>query len=175
MSISIRWKRLLAIVLLTCSSCATQANMDIKFSGVLQIQACSLKNSEVDVLLPDFSTKEFYEHTRTPVTTFTLELTECASVKGKMVSIRFDGPEESQLPGYLSVEGENSGALGIGIQDSDGTLLKLKAPGLKTYIENDNLILTYGAFVEATPDAIGKKWLKPASYKAQASFTFNYE
>ncbi|QJU42285.1 fimbrial protein [Serratia marcescens] len=175
MNISIGWQHLLAALLLAGCAGAAQANMDIKFSGVLQVQTCSLKNSEVDVQLPDFSVKEFYERTRTPVANFTIELTGCASVKGKTISIRFDGAEENQLPGYLSVEGENRGALGIGIQDTDGRLLKLNAQGQKTRIENDNLMLTYGAFVEATADAIGKKQVKVGNYKAQASFTFDYE
>lgn len=167
---------LMTILVLAGSYTRARADMDVKFSGVLQVPACSVRNAEVDVPLPDFSVKEFYAHTRTPVTPFTLELTECSAVKGKSISVRFDGPEEGQLPGYLSVGGENKGALGIGIIDIDGvTLLKLKAKGQSTKIENDSLVLTYGAFVEATSEAIGNQQVKASGYTAEASFTFDYE
>jgi minor pilin subunit PapK len=172
------WRLIQPLTLLVMFGCSitVQAEMDIKFKGTLQVKACSLKKTTVDVTLPDFSVKEFYERIRTPATPFTLELDECDSVIGKNINVLYSGPKEAALPGMLAVAGDNLGALGIGIVDLDGsTLLPLDQKSQQTAISSEALKLTFGAFVEATPEAIANKNILPGAYSAQASFTFEYE
>ncbi|GDA12234.1 TPA: type 1 fimbrial protein [Escherichia coli] len=111
---------------------------------------------------------------------FQIKLVNChATTIGKVVELTFKGAEEPKLPGYLQVRGVNSGNLGIGIIDTDGSsLLKLNQVqngGLGNKEEKDSVTLNFKAFVQATSEAITNKAVQPGDYSATATFELLYK
>ncbi|WP_256114192.1 fimbrial protein [Escherichia coli] len=111
---------------------------------------------------------------------FQIKLINChVSTMGKVVQLTFKGTEEPKLPGYLRVSGVNSGKLGIGIIDTDGSsLLKLNQVhngGQGNKVEKDSVTLDFKAFVQATSEAITNKAVQPGDYSATATFELLYK
>ncbi|HHN6603704.1 TPA: fimbrial protein [Escherichia coli] len=111
---------------------------------------------------------------------FQIKLVNChASTMGKVVQLTFKGTEEPKLPGYLQVSGVNSGKLGIGIIDTDGSsLLKLNQVqngGQGNKVEKDSVTLDFKAFVQATSEAITNKTVQPGDYSSTATFELLYK
>ncbi|EGM1627836.1 type 1 fimbrial protein [Salmonella enterica] len=101
------------------------------------------------------------------------------STMGKTLKLKFTGTEEKALPGYLQVSGVNQGNLGIGIIDSDGVsvlpLNHVHNRGRGIVVQHKNMVLNFSAFVQATPDAIAGRRVKPGTFDATASFSVMYE
>ncbi|HBM9731720.1 TPA: type 1 fimbrial protein [Escherichia coli] len=101
------------------------------------------------------------------------------STMGKTLKLKFTGAEERTLPGYLQVNGVNHGNLGIGIIDSDGaSVLDLNSVHNRregTVVHHKNIVLNFSAFLQATPDAIAGKRVKPGAFDAIATFSVLYE
>lgn len=111
---------------------------------------------------------------------FQIKLVNChATTMGKVVELTFKGAEEPKLPGYLRVSGVNSGRLGIGIIDTDGSsLLKLNQVhngGQGNKVEKDGVTLNFKAFVQATSEAIADKAVQPGDYSSTATFELLYK
>ncbi|HIC0710043.1 TPA: hypothetical protein ACWZT1_004251 [Escherichia coli] len=72
----------------------------------------------------------------------------------------------------------NSGKLGIGIIDTDGSsLLKLNQVhngGQGSKVEKDSVTLNFKAFVQATSEAITNKAVQPGVYNSVATFELLY-
>ncbi|HDW7645034.1 TPA: type 1 fimbrial protein, partial [Escherichia coli] len=98
---------------------------------------------------------------------------------GKVVKLTFKGTEEQNLPGYLQVSGVNSGKLGIGIIDTDGSsLLKLNQVqngGQGNKVEQDSVTLDFKAFLQATPKSIKEKSIQPGKFSSIATFELVYK
>lgn len=176
----------LTAMILMIISCQAQA-VRVDFDGELIDKSCQLapESLQQDVEFQKLSASYFWTApARSPVEKFTIRLTECnTSSVLKVVKIKFNGTPENNMAGqsnyYLSVKGDNAGKLAIGLQDSDGkTALKLgeaQNNGRGTQIDGRDILLTFGAFVQATPDAITNKSVQPGTYTAAANFELTYE
>lgn len=159
----------------------------INFDGNLIDRSCQLapESFKQVVAFQKLSVGYFLtEHARSPVEKFTIRLMECNTESVlKIVKIKFSGEPENNMKGesnyYLSVTGNNAGKLAIGLLDSDGkTSLKLGEShnsGQGTQIDGKDILLTFGAFVQATPDAIKNRSVQPGEYNSVANFELTYE
>lgn len=158
------------------------ARADVTFEGKLLDRPCRLDPATG---IQDVVFQETPQHTfntfpgRGYTERFQVRLINCYDgTLGKLVTLTFHGAEESQLPGYLSVSGTNAGNLGIGVVDTDGkSLLKLNdihnnRAGER--VTGTELTLSFGAFVQSTPDARAERRVVAGNYSATATFELNY-
>ncbi|EAX4319108.1 type 1 fimbrial protein [Salmonella enterica subsp. enterica serovar Richmond] len=159
----------------------------VNFDGELIDKSCQLapESLQQDVVFLERPARYFWtEPARSPVVKFTIRLMECNTASiWKLVKLKFSGTPENNMTGqsnyYLSVTGDNAGKLAIGLLDSDGkTALKLGEVhnnGQGTQIDGRDVLLTFGAFVQATPDAIMRKSVQPGLYTSVVNFGLTYE
>lgn len=177
------WFFVAGLLLVSPQAGAVQVN----FAGELMDLPCQIapesRNQEV-VFLQRPAKDFWFAPARAPVKNFTIRLMACdASSMQKTVKLKFSGQRESNMTGqsdyYLRVSGINQGLLGIGLLDTDGsTPLKLGTAHNKTQgsrIEGTSVLLTFGAVVQATPQAIANKRVQPGEYSAVANFELSYE
>ncbi|HBA8866445.1 TPA: type 1 fimbrial protein [Escherichia coli] len=169
---------LLSVVFLPVSVCASE----LGFKGNLLDRPCQIDPSSAvqDVTFMDTATHLYHAWPgKSYEEKFQIKLANChATTMGKVVRLTFKGAEEKSLPGYLQVSGVNSGRLGIGIIDSDGSsLLKLNQihnGGQGSKVEKDSVTLNFKAFVQATSEAIANKAVQPGVYNSVATFELLY-
>lgn len=159
----------------------------VNFDGELLDRPCQVAPESLrqDVIFMERPARDFWtEPARSPVEKFKVRLMECdTSSIWKVVKLKFSGTPESNMTGqadyFLKVAGDNSGKLAIGLLDTDGkTPLKLSEfqnNGQGTQIDGKDVVLTFGAFVQATPDAIAQKSVQPGQYTSVANFELIYE
>ncbi|ENY3616475.1 fimbrial protein [Escherichia coli O8:H49] len=155
---------------------------NVGFKGNLLDRPCQIAPSSAtqDVVFRETATPLYHVWPgRSYEEKFQIKLVNCHELTiGKTVKLTFSGKEESKLPGYLQVMGVNQGRLGIGIIDTDGKrLLKINefhnSGKGETVLEN-NVVLNFKAFVQATEDAIAKKNVIPGGYSATVTFELIY-
>ena len=169
---------LLSVVFLPVSVCASE----LGFKGNLLDRPCQIDPSSAvqDVTFMDTATRLYHAWPgKSYEEKFQIKLANChATTMGKVVRLTFKGAEEKGLPGYLQVSGVNSGKLGIGIVDTDGSsLLKLNQVhngGQGSKVEKDSVTLNFKAFVQATSEAIANKAVQSGSYNSVATFELLY-
>jgi len=161
--------------------------VDINFDGNLLDRPCQVasESQEQNVMFMVHPTKDFWSlPARSPVEKFTIHLADCdTSSVWKVVKLKFSGAAEMNMQGqsdyFLKVTGENEGKLAVGLLDTDGkTPLKLGVAHNHeqgTQINRTDLQLIFGAFVQATPEAVAEKSVKPGQYSAIANFELAYE
>lgn len=156
--------------------------VSLGFKGNLLDRPCQVAPESVsqDVVFFDTPARQFWFWPgKTYNEKFSVKLVNChATTMGKVVKLIFRGQEETALPGYLKVSGVNSGRLGIGIVDTDGsTLLKLGQVhnlGAGDTVTTSTVTLNFMAYVQATPQAITQKSVVPGDYVATATFELSY-
>ncbi|WP_283393002.1 fimbrial protein [Photobacterium phosphoreum] len=166
--------------------------VDASWHGEVVEASCILapESANQDVNFLERSVKDFnFEPGYSPREKFTIKLIECDNSAFNTVKIRFYGQRENNMTEksdyFLAVRGVNSGRLGIGIIDVDGTPLKLgETPslgeshnsGTGTIIGTNKILnLNFSAYVQATPDAMMNKTVVPGSYSSSATFEIFYE
>lgn len=174
---------ILFLVVLACMlPLPVRAADNMGFKGTLLDRPCRLDPAS------DGQNIELYERPvvdfwylpgRGPKKEFTIKLVNChATTINKIVRVTFEGVAEPKLPGYLAVRGKNAGRLAVGIVDTDGSsLLKLgvahnKGGGDK--VTANTVTLTFGAYPQATPEAIASKSVVPGEYDATTNFKLSY-
>lgn len=170
---------LLSVVFLPVSVCASE----LGFKGNLLDRPCQIDPSAVvkDVTFMDTATRLYHAWPgKSYEEKFQIKLVNChITTMGKVVELTFKGAEEPKLSGYLQVSGVNSGKLGIGIIDTDGSsLLKLNQVhngGQGCKVEKDSVTLNFKAFVQATSEAIANKAVQPGDYSSAATFELLYK
>ncbi|CAD5757195.1 fimbrial protein [Escherichia coli] len=156
---------------------------ELGFKGNLLDRPCQIDPSSAvqDVTFMDTATRLYHVWPgKSYEEKFQIKLINChATTMGKVVRLTFKGAEEKGLPGYLQVSGVNSGKLGIGIIDTDGSsLLKLNQvhnSGQGSKVEKDSVTLNFKAFVQATSEAIANKTVQPGDYSSMATFELLYK
>jgi minor pilin subunit PapK len=162
--------------------------VEISFNGELTDYPCKIDtgsdNQTVQFL--ERPVKDFYMSPgKSPLQKFSIRLRDCdASSIWKNVKIRFTGNDEPEMKEkreyFLRVSGSgNEGKLAVGLLDTDGkTPLKLGEThnNLKgTPLMDGSMNFEFSAFVQATPEAIANKDVKPGAYVSQATFELVYE
>lgn len=156
---------------------------ELGFKGNLLDRPCQIDPSSVaqDVSFRETATSLYHAWPgKSYEEKFQIKLVNChTSTMEKVVQLTFKGSEEPELPGYLQVSGVNSGKLGIGIIDTDGSsLLKLNQVhngGQGNKVEQDSVTLDFKAFVQATSEAITNKTVQPGDYSSTATFELLYK
>ncbi len=166
--------------------------VNVTFDGELLDRPCQIDSASLNqtVQFLDRPAKDFqYAPGRGPAESFSIRLVQCnTSTIWKTVKLRFSGETEAAMKeqsGYfLKVKGtggdDNTGKLAIGILDTDGTtLMKLGEAyhnhGQGTPVDRDTLQFNFKAYVQATPDALAQKSVRPGSYASTANFELFYE
>ncbi len=152
------------------------------FEGTLVDSPCQIdpSSNSINVDFLDIPVKNFhFGDGKGYIEKFDIKLINCKpSDINKEVKLYFDGREDGSLSGYLAVDGVNDKKLAIGILDTDGvSLLKLKSAhnnGNGTPIKNGVITLSFGAFIQATPEALANKTVVPSNYSAVATFSLIY-
>ncbi|EBG4357936.1 type 1 fimbrial protein [Salmonella enterica subsp. enterica] len=159
----------------------------VNFDGELLDRPCQVapESLQQEVTFLERPARDFWTApARSPVEKFSIRLMECDTTSiWKVVRLKFTGTPETNMAGqadyYLKVTGDNVGRLGIGLLDTDGrTPLKLgefQNGGQGTQIDGRDVVLTFGAFVQATPDAVAQKSVEPGQYTSAANFELTYE
>lgn len=171
-------------LLLTLSAGA----VNVTFDGELLDRPCQVDPASSNGLTVQFlerPARDFqYAPGRGPAEDFSIRLIQCnTGTIWKTVKLRFSGDKESAMKGqsayFLKVTGVNAGKLAIGILDTDGTtLMKLGEAhnhGQGTPVDRDTLQFNFKAFVQASPDALAQKSVKPGTYASTANFELLYE
>ncbi|HAX5209945.1 TPA: type 1 fimbrial protein [Escherichia coli] len=170
-------------LLLTLSAGA----VNVTFDGELLDRPCQIDSGSLNqtVQFLERPIKDFqYAPGRGATEDFSIVLLQCnAGTIWKTVKLKFSGDNESAMEEkadyFLKVTGVNTGKLGVGILDTDGTtLLKLGDAHNNqqgTLLEGSTVILNFKAFVQATPDAIAQKSVQPGEYTSVVNFELYYE
>ncbi|MBS0865792.1 fimbrial protein [Enterobacter mori] len=169
-------KLLTGIALLLVHSYASSASNNLHFSGALVTEPCNLDPATSEIVV-DFGTviqKELYLHTRTTGHPFNINLTDCDTSLGKLVTLTFKGVESSKLPGMLAVTGAASG-IGIGLEDDSGTQLAVNEPTPQLSLNDGTTSFSFHAYVQGEPEAITKKSIVNGDFNAAATFEINYQ
>lgn len=173
----------LGILLTMMSPVTVNAAGGLDFKGNLLDRPCQIDPSSVaqDVSFRETATPLYHVWPgKNYEEKFQIKLVNChATTMGKVVQLTFKGTGEPKLPGYLQVSGVNSGKLGIGIIDTDGSsLLKLgqvQSGGQGNKVETNSVTLNFKAFVQATSEAIANRTVQPGDYSATATFELLYK
>ncbi|EAA8874324.1 type 1 fimbrial protein [Salmonella enterica] len=159
----------------------------VNFDGELLDRPCQVapESLQQDVIFLERPARDFWmAPARSPVEKFTIRLMECDTTSiWKVVKLKFSGTPENNMTGqadyFLKVTGDNAGKLAVGLLDTDGkTPLKLgefQNNGQGTQIDGRDVLLKFGAFVQATPDAVTQKSVRPGQYTSAANFELIYE
>ncbi|MCU6345179.1 type 1 fimbrial protein [Escherichia coli] len=161
--------------------------VNVTFDGELLDRPCEIDSDSLNqtIMFQERAVKYFQlPPGKGPEEKFSIRLIHCnTSVIWKTVKLKFSGDRENGMKEradhFLKVTGVNTGKLAIGILDMDGTtLMKLgdahnKGQGVS--INSDTIQLDFKAYVQATPDALEQKSVKPGNYTSTANFELFYE
>lgn len=164
------------LAMLLCCSHAGAVSNNLQFSGALVSEPCNLDTKTSDIVV-DFGAviqKELYLHTRTTGVPFNINLIDCDTSLGKLVTLTFRGTENGVLPGMLAVTGAASG-IGIGLEDSSGIQLAINQSTPQLSLNDGTTHFIFRAFVQGEPDAITKKTIIEGSFDSAATFEMSYE
>ncbi|MED7793082.1 fimbrial protein [Klebsiella aerogenes] len=157
---------------------ASSAGTEMQFSGTLVDEPCTVVPEDTDIQL-DFGTivdKYLYTNKRTHSQQFTIHLQDCNIDDwggAGTVTVRFEGAESADLPGYLAFSDPMMGAA-IGIEEADGTFLGLNKNSTPQMLSDGSVALTYQAFVQGEPEALENKSLVLGAFDATATFFLEY-
>ncbi|MEQ4693594.1 fimbrial protein [Providencia manganoxydans] len=173
-----------SIIFLPIANSATTMNFD----GTLVDTPCRIDQSSLNqnIVFLNSSPRDYWQFPAIrPTEKFTIKLIQCdAKSLWKSVKIKFNGQTESAMGAeqqkYLSLSsGANKGKLAIGFVDIDGsqriTLGQNHNGGKGTQLNDGTMLLTFNAFVQASPNAIANKSVVPGMYNATVEFEVSYE
>ncbi len=153
---------------------------DIKFTGTVQALPCSIApgSEKIPVDFGTLSTKSLSGGGKSSPKAFAIHLQDCTSAVWNSVTVTFNGDRAANMNERLAIKPVppgNASGIGIGLQESDGTEIKLGEPTRAVSISNANLQLDFAAFIEAGPDAVKNGTLSPGAFVATANYTLNYQ
>lgn len=160
----------------------------MNFDGSLIDTPCKIDQSSLNqnVIFLNSSPRDYWQLPGArPSEKFSIKLIQCdAKSLWKLVKIKFNGQAEpamgSEQQKYLALlSGANKGKLAIGLIDIDGNypvILGQSHNGDKGSQLNDGtMLLTFNAFVQATPTAISNRNVVSGGYSATVEFEVSYE
>lgn len=172
------------VVFLPIANSATTMNFD----GTLIDTPCKIDQSSLNqsIVFLNSSPRDYWQLPAIrPTEKFTIKLIQCdAKSLWKSVKIKFNGQTEpamgTEQQNYLSLSsGANKGKLAIGFVDIDGnqriTLGQNHNGGQGTQLNDGTMLLTFNAFVQASPTAIANKSVVSGMYNATVEFEVSYE
>lgn len=180
------WVKILffMLIFLPVANAATTMNFD----GTLIDTPCRIDQPSLNqnVVFLNSSPRDYWKYPAVrPAEKFTIKLIQCdAKSLWKSVKIKFNGQSEPEMGAeqqkYLALSsGVNKNKLAIGLIDIDGnqriTLGENHNGGNGTQLNDGTMLLTFNAFVEATPKAIQDKSVVPGIYNATVEFEVSYE
>lgn len=74
-----------------------------------------------------------------------------------------------------SVAPSGASGVGIGLEESDGSPIRLNMPTNATAITDTVMQLNFQAFVEGEPQALANGTLTTGAFTATANYTLNYQ
>ncbi|ELY3087348.1 type 1 fimbrial protein [Klebsiella aerogenes] len=161
--------------------------VNVTFDGELLDRPCEIEPGSLDqtVQFLERTTKDFQVSPGMgPKEKFSIRLINCdTNSVWKTVKLKFSGDSElgmkERAPYFLRVSGGNQGKLAVGLLDTDGVspikLGEVHNHKQGTRIEGNTVVLDFGAFVQATPDAIAQKSVLTGEYSSVANFELFYE
>lgn len=157
---------------------ASMPEVNVQYSGNLVAEPCALlpEDENVAVAFGTVIDEYLYLNTRTHSQPFTLRLTECDTSLGKSVSVSFTGTESTALPGLLALDGgSQASGVAIGLETQSGTALALNTPSPLMELSDGDNQLSFQAYVQGEPEAIGNKTIGRGEFSAVATFSLEYE
>lgn len=157
---------------------ANAADDNVHFTGSLVAEPCVIPPGEESIPL-EFGTvidKYLYENQRTHSEDFTLHLTECDPAIAGTVTVTFSGIPSGPLPGLLALDGGSvATGVAIGLENGDGSALKLEEATAPVSITNGEMQLPFRAYVQAEPQAVSAHTIGLGEFTATATFSLGYE
>lgn len=127
----------------------------------------------------DFGTiidKYLYLNIRTQGQPFEIRLSECDLALGNMVSVTFQGTENTALPGLLAIDGSSQAkGIAIGLETPQGKLLPINKASDKYRLQAGNNVIALHAYVQGEPQAIALSGIERGPFNAVATFSLEYE
>lgn len=168
----------LGAALLVGANWAYAAADNLRFSGALVAEPCTLRPGDEDIRL-DFGTvidKYLYSYGRTPGMAFNLVLQDCDISLGNTVKITFTGAESAALPGLLRPDGASEAkGIALGLESAAGVPLALNKPSESYAIGKGSNSLRLQVYVRGEPEAIAQKKIGLGAFSAVATFGLEYE
>lgn len=169
---------ILAVLLLISYPVAVYAEAEMRFSGTLVEEPCSLApaDSAIEIDFGSVINKLLYSHQRTLGKPLTLHLLECDLSLGETVSVTFLGTEDIQQPGLIALDAESTASgVAVGFETVDNILVLVNQPSQRHTLKMGSNELNFLVYISAASDAVRDKAITPGSLKTSAIFSFNYE
>ncbi|WP_426712641.1 fimbrial protein [Cronobacter muytjensii] len=171
-------KILLAALALVFSAGAPAAEDNVRFSGALVSEPCTLADADTDIRL-DFGSlieKYLYQYQRTKPQPFSIHLQECDPTLMNTVSVTFQGTADTELTELLAPDAASTAkGVAIGLTLADGTPLAINKASPYTQLSSGNNTLTFNAYIQARPTVITNKSLTAGDFTATANFVLAYQ
>ncbi|HEB0103791.1 TPA: fimbrial protein [Serratia marcescens] len=172
------WRRAIGAMMLLGASWGCAAIDNLRFSGALVAEPCTLRPGDEDIRL-EFGTvidKYLYAYGRTPGKAFSLVLQDCDISLGNSVKVTFNGAESITLPGLLRPDGDSlAKGIALGLETAAGKPLALNKPSEAYVIGKGSNSLQLQVYVQGEPEAIAQKRIGLGAFSAVATFGLEYE
>ncbi|AMO81599.1 fimbrial protein [Obesumbacterium proteus] len=150
------------------------------FKGVVVALPCSIApgSEKVPVDFGEISTKSLYATGKTTPIAFSIVLEDCNPSVFDSVTVTFDGDRNSNMTDRLAIKSvapSGASGVGIGLEESDGSPIRLNTPTNATAITDTVMQLNFQAFVEGEPQALANGTLTTGAFTATANYTLNYQ
>ncbi|CAM3842898.1 fimbrial protein [Xenorhabdus thuongxuanensis] len=152
---------------------------DIRITLTVLAPTCSIKTEDqnIEVDFGNILNSDLYLRHRTKGKPFYLYLKDCDPQMIKRLRIKFLGEMSQELPGLLAVRSNDRlHGIAIGMEKIDGTPMPFNKTSEFPLSANsrDNMI-TFQAYVQATPRSIQEKKIGVGPFTAIATFEVNYD
>ncbi|MBF7997767.1 fimbrial protein [Rahnella laticis] len=169
------------ILLFFFQSEAMAGSSDIKFSGSLVAEPCTVVGGEdgtdVSVDFGTISEKTFYStylH-RTWSEKFKIVLEECDLSLGSEVKVTFYGEEDAEQPGMLAISSSNGVKhIALGIQSDSGVDLPLNKQTQSYPLNKGTTELNFIAYAQASDIGVRNKSVGDGEFVANTTFSLEY-
>ncbi|WP_236916836.1 fimbrial protein [Cronobacter sakazakii] len=157
---------------------AEAVDNNVHFSGALVSEPCILPDADTEISL-DFGSvisKYLYEYQRTKSVEFSINLAGCNPSIKNTVGVTFNGNEQPDMPGYLSLDSSSQAkGVAIGLESPEGVFFSNnKSTPFYPLVNGDNA-LKFKAFIQILPDALAKHSLIEGEFTAISTFILNYQ
>ena len=170
--------RIFLLLLITMSFSTLHASDNMRFRGALVAEPCNIASSDENIKI-DFGTtvdKYIYINDRSPGQSFTIHLIDCDISIGNLVSVTFNGIEDSELPGFVALSSSSIAAgVAIGIEDLKGNLIPVNRTGPQAEIIDGSNDINLKAFIKGVPSYLSNESIKLGTFNAFVTFTLQYE
>lgn len=152
---------------------------NLYFYGHLVNEPCTIneENQNIELDFDAIPAKNLYDYNRTQGYPFTITLSDCDLSLATLVNIRFNGAENSALPGLLEIASNPQGAgFAIGLETTDRKPIKLNSLDAEQRLlqEGENQF-RFHAYIQGEPEAITNKTIDIGPFNAVVTFMLDYE